>query len=763
MKLLSPESLPDAQREVLRDYSRFFPQGAVCVNVLVGEASWDVRPLLLINGKVHMMRVSTRMDEGQARAFVSDFEGFSVLFSGSQRAQRMEGSGRFFVLRPFVSDTLQDLLEKGAIPTSNALHDLITELIGLVSTLSKRNITHGHLSPSNIAIVDGRVILLDPFFGAIHDTRDGYLAPESTRGSVPEPSADLFSLGRIVKSLVADSLSGQQAAIVDQLTLPTPRQRPSISEVGVAFGVGDAAAAGASSPTSAARSDRLRSGGGKLVRSAEQPLPASQQEEARSPHSSAIYIRRRNRVWPGALMLVGGALLVAVLGVRSQYPAVFNTVARFIPGAVPSHSVEFETAWASHERSQMLVVARAAILNRDPAALNAITADVLGGSSPDGVRSRLLRVALDESWREELSEGDVRAAVIVALAQLFPEGLRQLPPLASLHPAVILAIASETQPRNASKELSVIPVDTLSVLPTPFGPLFAKLKESGVTSLGSPQGIGLAAIATGDARPQAFEGLLTPVSNEKPAQANFRSRGLIALVLPIVANNPVAAKELLAAIRDQGGELANLAGWFEIEDLAKWSKVPAVEKIKLVLGTFPEQALDVSKYADLLTYPSPVIRDQAAIKLKQGALPPSSDALLATLASEANGLTREQTISLVAALQTSASMQPTFVAQWFALKPDPDAVVLILAARAYADSSDIYNLEAARYLRRTEWSAPLELLRLLASHPEPLARVLAYGKLDPNVPEQREILKQRLSGEKDAGCLKALTAKLSPS
>jgi hypothetical protein len=410
----------------------------------------------------------------------------------------------------------------------------------------------------------------------------------------------------------------------------------------------------------------------------------------------------------------------------------------------------------------MLVVARAAIIGRDPAASNAITADILGGSNPEGVMSRLLRVALDDSWREDLSDTDVRAAVIVALVQLFPEGIKELPPLNSLHPAVILAIASETQPKNANAELKSIPLDVVSSLPEPFGSLFSKLKELGVTSLGSPQGIGLAAIATGDTRPQAFEGLLTPIGNDKPAELNFKTRGLINLVLPIVANNPAAAKELLAAIRDQGSELANLAGWFEIEDLASWSKVPSIEKIKLILGIFPQQELDPSKYADLLTYPVPAIRDQAAAKLKKGLMPAgSADKLLVTLASNVNGFTREQTISLVAALQTDSKMQVPFIAQWFALKPDSDTVVLILVARSNTDSSDIFNLEAARYLRRAEWKAPVELLKLLAVHPEPLARVLAYGKLDPNDPAQREILKKRLSIEKDEGCVKALMAKLS--
>ena len=106
MKLVSPESLPDAQKEILRDYSRFFPQGSVCVNVGLGDASWDIRPLILINAKVHMVRVSTRIDEAQARTIVADFEGFSVLVGGSQRAQVMEGIGRFMVIRPYFAETL---------------------------------------------------------------------------------------------------------------------------------------------------------------------------------------------------------------------------------------------------------------------------------------------------------------------------------------------------------------------------------------------------------------------------------------------------------------------------------------------------------------------------------------------------------------------------------------------------------------------------------------------------------------------------------
>jgi hypothetical protein len=138
-----------------------------------------------------------------------------------------------------------------------------------------------------------------------------------------------------------------------------------------------------------------------------------------------------------------------------------------------------------------------------------------------------------------------------------------------------------------------------------------------------------------------------------------------------------------------------------------------------------------------------------------------SEKLLLTLSSDANALSREQTIALLAALRADPATRGQFLTKWFDLRPNSDTVVLLLVARSHADSADLFNLEAARYLRRNTWRAPFTLLELLANHPEPLARVLAYGKLNVTVPAERDLLKRRLSAEKDEGCLKALMAKLS--
>ena len=52
------------------------------------------------------------------------------------------------------------------------------------------------------------------------------------------------------------------------------------------------------------------------------------------------------------------------------------------------------------------------------------------------------------------------------------------------------------------------------------------------------------------------------------------------------------------------------------------------------------------------------------------------------------------------------------------------------------------------------------MLKLLANHPEPLARVLAYGRLDPSVDADRSILLERKLKEKDESCSRVLQERI---
>lgn len=746
MRLLAPESLDASQRAIFDECSRFFPEGSVCVNVVLGRDVWDVRPLLLARGNVSLMRLSPRLDEPRARQLAGDLEGFARLFNQEMKIQLIPGKGQFFIIRPFVADTLQDELEKGLVSGREELERIVRQLIKVVGDLSRRSMAHGHLSPANLAVARGELVLLDPLMGAIQVSTDPYLPPESSLGVSPEPTADLFCLGKMIRTLLGDSVSPRQASVVEQLLLPSPRHRPPLAEVAVAFGIHEGGTFQSASEPAQLGS---RTNSGKLVRS------ASPGSGARfgvvDIRSEAIATPRAKRGW----LLIPVALIGAAYLVKERYPSMYHSLAIRVPGLVSEHSVEFEAEWASHQKPRMLVVARSAILRDDPAAINAITADILGGANPEGVRSRMLRVALDELWRDQLSQTDVRSAVALALIQIFPEGARALPDLKTLHPAILLAIAGETQPLNSGKELQAISTDSLTTLPAPFGVLFTELTKLGVTKVGHPAAIGLAAIASGDTRPQAFEGLMTAATDESKARA------LVSLVVPIVRGSPTAANELFAAIRDRGEQLGTLTSWFALEDLAGWSHVPAMTKLDVALSSATAAELDQAQYADLLKYPVPEARIFAASMLRKKAFTQDAEKLLLTLSSDANALSREQTIALLAALKADPATRGQFVTKWFDLQPNPDTVVLLLVARSHADSADLFNLEAARYLRRNAWRAPFALLELLAKHPEPLARVLAYGKLNPAVAAERDLLKKRLSLEKDEGCLKALMAKLS--
>lgn len=749
MRLLAPESLDAPQRAIFEECSRFFPEGSVCVNVVLGREAWDVRPLLLMRGSVSLMRLSPRLDETRTRQLAGDLEGFARLFNQEIKVQPVADRGQFFIIRPFVADTLQDDLEKGLVSGRGELEKLVRQLIKLVGELSRRSMAHGHISPANVAVAKGELVLLDPLMGAIQVSTDPYLPPESSRGVSPEPTADLFCLGKMIRTLLGDSLSPRQTSVVEQLLLPSPRHRPPLAEVAVAFGLHEGAAfqSGAEQAHPGNRTNA-----GKLVRSA----GASSANGTRSGVSDVweearTTAPRSNRGW----LLIPLALVGAVYLVKERYPSLYYSLATRVPGLVSEHSVEFESEWASHQKPRMLVVARSAILRDDPAAINAITADILGGANPEGVRNRFLRVALDELWRDQLSQTDVRAAVALALIQIFPEGARVLPPLKTLHPAILLAIAGETQPLNSGKELQSISIDSLTTLPAPFGVLFTELKKLGVSKVGHPATIGLAAIASGDTRPQAFEGFMTAATDEPKARA------LVGLVVPIVRDNSTAANELFAAIRDRGEQLGTLTSWFALEDLAGWSRVPAIAKLDVALSSGTAAELDQAQYADLLKYPVSEARIFAATMLQKRVFTQGAEKLLLTLSSDANGLSREQTIALLAALKAEPATRGQFLTKWFELQPNADTVVLLLVARSHADSADLFNLDAARYLRRNTWRAPLSLLELLANHPEPLARVLAYGKLNVAVAAERDLLKKRLSLEKDDGCLKALMAKLS--
>jgi hypothetical protein len=235
----------------------------------------------------------------------------------------------------------------------------------------------------------------------------------------------------------------------------------------------------------------------------------------------------------------------------------------------------------------------------------------------------------------------------------------------------------------------------------------------------------------------------------------------VSVILPVVSASEPASAELVSAFVERGGELSTIIGWFDLEELAGWSKLRSSEKLSLLLGNVPETGMTQARLADLLTFPLDAVRQQAIIKVAEILKGQDVQRLLVTLATPSNGLTREQIISLLSALKLPAQNRTPFISAWFDLKPSPEAVLLILLSRSNVDSSDVFNLEAARYLRRSDWSASIDILKLLSLHPEPLARVIAYGRLNPSVDTERSVLLERQLSESNESCLKVLKEKIN--
>ena len=403
----------------------------------------------------------------------------------------------------------------------------------------------------------------------------------------------------------------------------------------------------------------------------------------------------------------------------------------------------------------MLRVARAAVLEHEPSAENTIVKSIMAGANPAGTTAVLMRVALTDLWRKDLSRADQEAVLSLTLAPLVPQGLEGIPPLASLHPAVIMAVAGQMQPNNPSPQLKLLSLSLFTNLADPVGAVFRQLGELGISSAGAPESLALAGIISGNTNPNLFEAFMGGDSSSKGTLAR------LIILMPIVAQNDAAAVQLLAAIRDRGGELGQVLGWFDIEDLAKWSSIGSIDKLSLLLNKLPKRSFTISQYGDLLTFPLQGVRQGAALMLRERYFKESDTNLLLLLSGEGNRLTREQTIALISALQLEAGKRTPFIAAWFGLRPAPDTVLLLLLARSAQDSSDIFNLEAARYLRHNEWVGSIEILELLAQHQEPLARTLAYARLDPRDSAQKKILQARISKEKDAALLKMVMGKLS--
>ena len=117
----------------------------------------------------------------------------------------VDGKDLLYVVTEYADETLSQILPDRPLSPREA-REMLGPVLGALSYLHNRCLTHGHLRPTNIMVIDDRV-KLSPDFGWRSRTRSIYDAPEIGTIYVA-PAADIWSLG----ILLVEALTQQPPA-----------------------------------------------------------------------------------------------------------------------------------------------------------------------------------------------------------------------------------------------------------------------------------------------------------------------------------------------------------------------------------------------------------------------------------------------------------------------------------------------------------------------------------------------------------------------
>lgn len=767
---VSTESLTREERAVVDEAVVVAAAQGVLVGALRTGRNWDVRPLLLDQGSVSVIRLSHPAAAPQSLALLErtmrelssqgDFE--PLIGVGVHRA-------RVWTRRLFLSETLASGRAGAALS-----HDALTvarRLIESVDRLHRRGVVHGHIVPTNVAIVENAPLLFDHGYFWCDKERwesEHKLPQDFSPDGVPVPATDVYGLAEVLP-LILGAPTAEQRQVIARMLHPEPGARPSLAEVLGIFSLASSYISGERQAVVAVAPVRS----GKVLQphatiAAKAPGPdkiAPREAVATAPVLSRPTLSETSpREEPvsgapssetplavgakGKALDLGPALLELLTRYRMQSViavCLLGLAVIYFAFSAPrpvelsgEKFAQFQLWWTSNQGSLMQRTAEAAVQD-DEEAVAVVLQDAQSGAKRQGIRGTLLRVAFDTRWERTLTAVDKKVLVRLGLAPLVPVSFEGLPPPEKLSPAVSLAIMADLQVTEESPTLAQVPLVNLTRLPEPIGSSFAKLGILGVSSCGDPVARGLAQLLV-----VAKEG--KDLAALKALEAYFSrpnsdGSGELILLLPLLSERKGYEDEVSAALLDRGGPLAQRLLWFETERLAGWEKVPKRLRLALSAGEMGGVTFTSEQLADLLLFPVPIIQNSAKEKLIAATQNVQLQNTIGVLASQENHLSRSQTIALLSALKWEGDRGYSFVSSWFSSTPDPDTVIKILLARGYSESLDPFAIEAPRYLKGKRWHLGLDELKLLSTHHEPVVRALMYTTLDGSNPEEAKILR----------------------
>lgn len=834
-QILSPEQLTPEQRALITRYMKMSRTNGTLAGAMAGGSEWDLRPLTVQDGALTMVRLS----DPELLMQKSSYQAMRDLhtYARSLLAQHGvlaigEADGQLWMRRTFFQSTLADAktlqLPEGQFPST------VGGLLALIRDLHARELFHGHLSLSNIALNGAQAVFLDYGFCAYATARPLYdqVAPEIKNGFSGSQASDIYDLGMVLRFFHEQRpLSPLQIECLSAMTAMNPSARPTIEAVIECFS--ESVQVPAEKPEVLDQRRKNRIGAGKLVPKLEKKEVAPFQPQRSTfaaqaaPQAVSQPVYQVPQAVPQAMpqqvaqhgsMMPGGMLQGAALqGMPQNNPALQQRVhqaltampmTQAVPEAVPVMQAQprvhhmqaapleeyaaprqqtqekessgsfgllfifavlilggvyyfrtygmphfssrsmppaidanLEALWKSGQPSLMEEVALDALADTRSVASAIIIKDAQERNVRPSVKIELLRNAFNPVWEPELGDEERETVMRIALDGLVKQGNKDLLPIEQMHPGAVLAFVSEMNYEGGQKQLTKIPTTKMASLPAPYGPLFKQLGALSVDTMDHVYARAAAHIVLGNAVEPALERFLGP-NDSLPIL-----RKKLELLAPFFASQPRLGEQIFSYLDKRNGSAGEFFSWFDEEKGAEWDKVSRESKVSILMGQMPAASLSLEQYLDLLHIDVPPLREAALQRLVQEYLPVEMTPLLQFLASPANKLTRTQSLMLVPAMSMNGEDKHVYIGQWFDSAPDPQSVMGLLLSRSKLKKSDVFDVEASRYLINKDWDAALPNLVMLVTHPEPLARALAYGHFDPADPQGSKILKRMVTAE----------------
>ena len=786
------ETLSLKDKEAAHTYLQRAEIEGTVIGAIKGATSWDIRPVFSAlderqRSELHVLRMSNPDLILEASKRDTLLKTYQTIASRSDlpTGYKKHGAihGQLWSTRTFTTKTLADSAIQLQGHLSHAAQ-FAQALILLIHEFHTAGIIHGHITPANLIVINGKLHLVDAGFGSSCANTANSFAPEVARGDTPSHLSDVWGLGFTLKSLFGTESFVKLPGLITQICSQSQIERPSMSRLADIFGV--ELPVESSSPKKAVKSDSLKKldsgnisemkiedlattnviSSGKFERN----IPSDILEAVRtgtvvekketvfervvSEEEKALASKSNAPIWALALValsIFGYAVydksytrIIPQINsqVSPQHSQQVNNQSKDLTQAPKIHS---EKHFADYWKSGSLDLARIVAIEatkKTPSfeaqkviIQGALRSAHAGDTASNGIRANLIQNALDARWIDSLTSDDRRAAIALAASHLVDFQKIELPSLTTVHPAIVYALAASLPIESTIAGLEKVSTNSLSSLQE-VGPYFKQLHASQTTSMSDKKARALAKLLSGDMK--ALRHFLSGESSH-----------VLQSVVQLLDHEKgeQIAHETLTHFQDRADVVGEAARWFEGRPL--WEKTSALTKVSLLAGGNVFKVLSKEQTQDLITFPGSKIQQKAKAKIEQS---------LGEFGAALTGAVQPQSFAQFA--DAISKRDVAFITKWIESKPKSKQVLELLSKSSKLGEGHPFNVLAGSYLSKLKVKFSSSAIKMLATHPEPMVRTVAYAQLDALNPHERAVVEGYSEIEPDQRLKKFLDEKL---